>query len=240
MKWKLILLLMLIAIIALGYVYSIPPKPTLEISRMYNVNLQPGETIQVNITVSNVQDLFSYRINLAWDPYVLKVATGDQKGWIDPFTRISYNIYEGPFLRKFSNATRFLINEVNNKKGTITALYGGFVVTGTSASGSGVLAIINFTCVHPGLTTIEITGGDPGEKHALLGKSGGEKVMHDEVCGVVSPEGPLPAWTKLDFLITVIVIEVIVLTILSSIIVALKRPKRKRVREEEEELFEEF
>ena len=239
MKWKLIFLLIIVALIVLAYFYSLPPKPKLEISQIYNVNLEPGQTIIVNVTVSDVVDLFCYRVNIAWDPYILKVSTGDPEGWKDPFTYVTYNIYEGPFLKQFSNWTNFIINEVDNERGKIVALYGGFVDPGDSASGTGVVATINFTCIHPGTTTIEIVGGDPSAKgHALLGKSGGETIPHDEVHGIVSNGGPPPPWTDLGFVVMVVIVEVITLAILSAIIVSVKRPKRKRAKQEKDELEE--
>jgi len=239
LKGKLLLLLIIAIIIALSYVYSLPPEPKLEISRIYNANLQPGQTIEVNITISDVVDLASYFIDLAWDPYVLKVTTGDKNGWQDPLTGIYYSVYEGPFLKKVSNSTRFLIAEVDNAKGKIVYLFGGYRITGIGATGSGVLVTINFTCVHPGTTTIEIVG--PANGTAILHNSRGDLLSHTEVYGLITTEGPPPIWANLVFQTTVATVETIVLIIISVIIIILRRPpsKSKKKRMKEEELLEE-
>lgn len=242
LKGKLLLLLLIIIVAAAAfYSFQPSPEPTLALTRIYGLNLQPGDTVEINITISDVSDLAYSRVNLAWDPYVLKVTTGDPNGWMDPITRINYSVYEGPFMKSFSNSSMFLLNEVNNVAGTIWALSNYFAETGKSASGSGVLAIINFTCINPGTTTIEITGPREGHASLPMGSNPNEQIPHKEVYGLITEMGPPPMWTEFWFQISVIIVEIIVLALVSLVIVIKRRPKpmkpmRKPAAEEEIEI----
>jgi hypothetical protein len=207
-------------------------EPTLAISRIYNVQLQPGETIEVNVTISDVSNLASVRVDLAWDPYVLKVTTGDPHGWTHPITEVNYSIFEGSFLRSFSNVTKFLVNDVNNNDGTIEAIFVGILEQGKTASGSGVLATINFTCVNPGITTIEVIG--PREGHASIQSGDGMQIPHKEIYGLVTDMGPPPIWTESGFQVSFITVEIIVITVASAVIYVKRRPKRIHKETEEE------
>lgn len=218
MKGKLVLLLMLAIIVPAATNWLLPPSgPTVSITRLYNLNLQPGQTIKVNITVSDASDVTACRINLAWDPNVLKVTMGE--GWKDPLTRNRYGVYEGPFLKSFSNQTLFLINQVNNDAGNITAIYSLITSPDTTARGSGVIATINFTCVNPGTTTIRITG--PTQGHSYLQSSAGEQIPHRDIDGLVTADGPPPIWMELWFQATVgvIMFETIVLALVILLVV---------------------
>lgn len=238
MKGRLLLLLILaISVPVVGYQYLLAPSgPTVSITRLYNLNPQPGETITISVTISDVSKLVSCRINLAWDPNVLKVTTGDPKGWMYPVRRIRYGVYEGPFLKEFSNSTMFLINKVNNEAGTITAIYDAITSPATTASGSGVLATINFTYVNPNITTIEITG--PREGHSSLVDSTGRQIPHQDVNGLVTSEAPPGIWTESWFQVAVgiTVMEIIILVLMSLVIVRWWRLRAEAASEETAEL----
>jgi len=234
-----VILLLIFAIIvpAVGsqYIYA-PSGPTVSITRFYNLNLQSGQTIIVNLTISDVSSLASCRINLAWDPNVLNVTTGDPKGWRDPMKRIRYSVFEGPFLKEFSNSTMFLINKVDNAAGTITAIFDAIASPGISASGSGVFATMNFTCVNPGITIIEITG--PRQGHSSLQSSMGEQISHRDVNGLVTNDAPPGIWTEFWFQATLglAVVEIIILVLLSLVIIKWWRSRVEAEREESAEL----
>ena len=223
MKGKLkleLILFLIVAIITPTATYLLLPSsgPTVSITKLYNSSLQTGQSITVNVTVSDVSDLISCGINLAFDPSVLQVTTGDPHGWRDALTGIRYGIYEGPFFKSFSNSTIFMSRNVNNQLGNITAIFNAITVTGISASGSGVVATINFTCVHPTTnTTIRITG--PTQGHSYLQSSTGGQTTHQDIDGLVTAEGPPGIWTELWFQATLIVVIVEIIVIVLGILV---------------------
>jgi len=215
---------------------SVQSGPTVSITRLYNLNPQPGQTIIVNITISDVSQLVSCRINLAWDPNVLNITTGDPKGWMDPIKRIKYGVYEGPFLKEADDSTMFLINKVDNAAGTITAIFDAIGSPDITASGSGVIAIMNFTSVNPSTTAIEITG--PRDGHSSLQGSMGVQISHQDVNGLVTNEAPPGIWAEFWFQATVgiVVVEIIILVLLSLTIIRWWRSWTEAEREESAEL----
>jgi hypothetical protein len=243
LKGKLILILLVIAAIipptAAYFLIPIPPSvetPTVGIEKLYNTSLQPGQTIIVNITVSDVPSTIAYLVNVAFDPSVLKVTTGDPHGY-NLFGKL-YGIYEGSFLRRSTNDTMFLVNGVNNKVGNISAIYDGINPSGISSSGSGVIARINFTCVNATTNTaINMTGEN------LLLDTPTSEIQHQIVNGFVTAEAapPPPAapgiWTQLWFQVTlgVIICEVVIVVI--GVFVA-RRLWRSRVEAESKESAE--
>jgi hypothetical protein len=191
---------------------------TVSISRLYNLNLQTNQTILINLTISGASDLASCRLHLAWDPNIVKVTTGDPNGWMDPFTGIQYGVYEGPFLKGFSNSTMFLVNKINNVAGNMSGLYNAIVAGGIAASGSGVFAAINFTCVSPGNTAIRIIG--PMNGTSSVQNREGTQIPHVDVDGLITTEPPPPIWTEFWFqatagftLIEILIIVLIIFTI---------------------------
>ena len=238
MKGRLLLLLILAIIVPVaGYQYmSVQSGPTVSITKLYNLNHQPGQTITVNITISDVSQLVSCRVNLAWDPNVLNITTGDPNGWKDPIQKIKYGVYEGPFLKEAGNSTMFLINKVDNAAGTITAIFNAIASPDMTASGSGVIAILNFTCVNPGITAIKITG--PREGHSSLQGSMGEQISHQDIDGLVTNEAPPGIWAEFWFQATVgiAVVEIIILVLFVLTIVRWWRSLAEAEKEESAEL----
>lgn len=232
-----LLLLVLVAIVVPAAVYLVLPSTgtTVSITRLYNTTLQPDQTVEINITVSDVNDLSSCRINLAWDPNVLKVTTGGTVGWRDPNTGTRYGIYEGPFLKQFTNSTMLLINRVNNVAGNITALYDSITELGIGASGSGVTMIINFTCLQSGTADIRITG--PREGSSSLQNTAGEQIPHQDIDGLITADGAPGIWTEPWFLtiVGVIIAEIIVVVLMILVII---RWLRTRTSAESEEIAE--
>jgi hypothetical protein len=218
LKGKLILILLLIAaIIPPTAAYLLVPSsgpPTVSVTKIYNTRLQTGQTIIVNVSVSDVPALVACDVDLAFDPSVLKVTTGDPHGFLLGRTR--YGIYEGPFFKSSTNQTMFLVNDVNNKKGNISAIYGGIIPSGISSSGSGVIASINFTCVNATTNTaIRITG--PSQGHSTLQPStkGVYDITHQDIDGFVTADGSPGIWTELWFQATasVVIVETIVVAL---------------------------
>lgn len=232
------LLILAIIVPSVGYYYMQGSSgPTVSISRFYNLNLQTDQTILVNLTISGVSDLASCRLHLAWDPNVLKVTTGDPNGWMDPFTGIQYGVYEGPFLKGFSNSTMFLVNKINNVAGNMSGLYNAIAAEGIAASGSGVFAAINFTCVNPGTTAIRIIGPRNGSS---VQNRGGTQITREDVDGLITIEPPPPIWTEFWFQATAgfALIEIVIIVLIVLVIV--KWWQRSQVEAESEKVEDLF
>jgi len=211
--------------------------PTLQIRKVYGLN-QTGTTFLVNITIGDVAELGGWTVNLKWDPNMTTVSTGDSHG-LPKRGRTGltyYNIYEGGFMKNASS-TNFLVNAVNNTDGTITSLASFFTQVGNSVTGSGLLAIINFTLKNVGTTSINITNS------VVVDRSGGG-VEHTAVDGLITdqpPPPPPPFWTDPLFQTAVIVFFVVV--VLPAVVIVRLRGKAtltekdiKKIEEYEEEV----
>lgn len=94
---------------------------------------EPGESFEIDITVSDVSDLYGWQFNLTFDPTILSAV----------------NVTEGPFLKQ-AGGTWLLGPDINN--------FAGFVLCGASlfpypdegATGSGVLATVTFNVTAEG------------------------------------------------------------------------------------------
>ena len=220
LKKKLVaILLIIIAVAVAAAILYRPPAPTLAITHVYNIT-EPGQTFEVNITISDVSGMTGWAVDLTWDPYIIKVTTIDENG-LEPVAGKGtyYNIYEGPFLKSV-RSTLWLVMTINNKEGKITGLTAGYSeVAGETASGSGLLATINFTSVRVGTTTIEI-----GPK-SIVQDDKGKKISYEARHGLVTEHEyvPPPIWTEFWFQATIVVIEVVILAVPSYVIVKKKR-----------------
>lgn len=184
-KLLLILLVIIIVVALLAYMFWPSPSPTVAITDVHVT--EPGMTFLVNITVTDVNNLKSWAIDLSWNSSVIKIMTGDPAG-LKPLNALEkYNVYEGPFLKAVRETGTFQVREIDNEDGKMSMLSCGYVLAGETASGSGVLATINFTCISVGTTTIEITGHSseyPGQ--SLLESSTGSEIPHVDKDGAVT------------------------------------------------------
>ena len=101
--------------------------------------LTPGSTFNVNITITNVNNLYSWMFCLSWDPTVLNAT----------------DIQEGPFLNQNGSQTT-AFNGTYPEAGTICVnctLVSQPIVT---ASGNGTLATVVFSVEHYGDTLLDL------------------------------------------------------------------------------------
>jgi len=218
MKKKILLILILLIIIAaVLYNYWPQPPPVFAISHVYNVT--SGQTIEVDITISDTSDFSGWAVDLAWDPYILTITTGDIDGLQPIGSATFYNIYEGPFLKNV-RPTSFLVNQINNEQGELEFLSARHVKLGETVSGSGELATINFTCINTGTTTIEITGSHPEGKSLIMDSQGIPILLHEDRNGLTTEADhtPPPVWTESSFQASIVIIEVVVLAVASFVI----------------------
>jgi hypothetical protein len=135
---------------------SINP-PTTQVSQD-----QIGQPFQVQINVTSVTDLWSWKVRVSWNPNVLNYA----------------GIEEGPFM-KSAGSTLFLAADQDQ-----TAIGNGYLpevsctsLASAGVNGSGVLVTINFTSLTAGNSSIDLTetelhqpgAGNPEIQHATIG-----------------------------------------------------------------------
>jgi hypothetical protein len=108
-----------------------------------------GETVELDIEVQDVTDLYAAQVQLTFDPSVVQVQDADPRP-----SSPGVQIRPGDFLdpRQY-----VLVNEANNATGEID-----FAVTqlypAEARSGSGVLATVIFEAMDPGTSPVQLVG----------------------------------------------------------------------------------
>jgi len=107
-----------------------------------------GETVELDIRVEDVIDLYGGRVQVTFDPTVIRVVDADPRG-----SAPGVQIRTGDFLDLFNQFV--LVNEADNTAGTID-----FAVTqlhpAEARSGSGVLATVEFESVGQGSSAVHL------------------------------------------------------------------------------------
>jgi len=136
---------------ASGTTVSLQPN---QYNTIFYVN--PGQTINLTLSVQNVIDLWSWKVDITWNDSILQLApTG--------------NVTEGPFLQ--SAGTTLFMESPPKVSGSGTLAIGNIqelsstLLVNSTASGSGNLAYIAFVPQYEGNTTITITGVEMEDNH---------------------------------------------------------------------------
>lgn len=107
-----------------------------------------GETVELEVQVQDVTDLYAARVQLTFDPGVVRVRDADPRP-----SAPGVQIRPGDFLDPINQ--QVLVNEADNTAGTID-----FAVTQTypaeARSGSGVLATVEFEAVGEGSSAVHL------------------------------------------------------------------------------------
>jgi len=195
---------------------------TVEVSKHYDM-VETGTTFIVNITVSDVTNLKKWAVDIEWDPTIVRVTEGDPNGTKPTHgeTNKRFNIYEGPFLKQ-AGSTHFEVSYMNNTRGVV-GLYCDLTTPGSSATGSGVLATINFTLIEKGTTKLDIIGPNYEEGTSTLTGANLQPIPHADSDGIVSDKSPPTILNELWFQITIAVI--IILVIVAAIYLKKRTPK---------------
>jgi len=101
-------------------------------------DIPPNETFSVNVTITDVSELYSWQITLTFEPALLNVI----------------EVTEGPFLKAF-NETLWLPAKMNNTAGSVGA--GALLKPPPpphGATGSGVLASVTFKVMSGGASSL--------------------------------------------------------------------------------------
>lgn len=164
---------------------------------------QPGLTTTVKLNVTSVTKLLLWVVEFTWDPTKIQLTTGDTaNGFEFPSgSGIYYGIYEGPF---FPSSIGLVATGINNTAGYVKGLTCGKIPPGIT--GSGILAIFNFTAVDIGLTALHING--PTDGHSQLSDQDGASIAHTDIDGAITvvPEFTGPVLTIIFLTITLIAV----------------------------------
>ena len=149
-----------------------------------DLQLQPGETFSISISIRYVIFLQTWSFQLSFDNTVLEVS----------------NVAEGPFLKEAAVAAgvqTVFVRTINNVKGTVTGVCTFLPLSEPSkgATGSGVLATVTFNVIGKGRTDLNLTETELG----TTVETGGtppyrtEPIEHTAVNGVFTNVGDVVA-----------------------------------------------
>jgi hypothetical protein len=129
-------LLAILMALVLAYVILSSPTSTVIYVDPNTVQGTVGQNFVVNVSISNVTDLYAWQLTLTWNPSLLSVT----------------NVAEGPMLRSSGNSTYFSPN-VNAASGNLSALCTRLKSLGsrvTGVSGDGTLMTVQFKVIASG------------------------------------------------------------------------------------------
>jgi len=101
-----------------------------------------GQTVDVNVDISNVSDLFDYQFDIAFDPTKLS----------------ANNVTEGGFLIDGGvNTTAFFGGNIDNVGGTISTISDTIIGAVSGVNGAGTLVTLDFTAIGLGVSPVTIS-----------------------------------------------------------------------------------
>jgi len=139
-----------------------------------------GETIKVNITLSNVQNLYGVDVTLFWDPSALTIQNVN--------LRLGVESHSDGVLHETASAEIFVQNNTMDQENGEYHLVATSVAPAPSFSGSGNIASITFNVTGIGHSELILT-----TELADYNPSGGNLIDHTDVNGAVDsviPEFP--------------------------------------------------
>jgi len=144
------------------------------------INALLGETITVNITLSNVQNLYGVDVSLLWNPSALSIQNID--------IRLGVESYLDGILHETSSAAIFIQGNTTDQENGEYHLVATSVAPAPSFSGSGNIAIITFNVTDIGHSDLILT-----TQLADYNPSGSNLIDHIDLGGSVDsviPEFP--------------------------------------------------
>lgn len=118
------------------------PGATIAIDPAEVLDVPSGETFKVNITITDVVNLYGWQVNITFNPGILNVASTE----------------EGPFLKQVNETV--VMKRVNNDGGFLL-LSSTFTVPYPTqgATGSGLLATVTFSVTGGGVSSLNFVKG---------------------------------------------------------------------------------
>ena len=234
MKKKSLFLFVIVAIVVLAYLYTRPPEPVLSIGKVYDVT-KIGQTVLVNVTLTDVPSCSAWLMNLSWDPYYVTLTPR-----IPPNATMPYQVIEGPFMKDVAQTHNLIFEPLDDADGYMLVA-DSFVSSGNSASGTGVIMEINFTVVHVGTTTLNTAPISRIENQSIIADASGHGVAHVEVMGLITDKPAPSFWEGMEFQDTLIAGDVLILLAATGIVYQRAHPsppKSQRRKAELQPIFE--
>jgi hypothetical protein len=101
---------------------------------------EPGQSLSVDVLISDVADLYAFEFDLVFDPAILAAA----------------GVTEGSFLPN-SGTTVFIPGIIDNSGGTISAIADSLIGPIPGVTGTGTLATVLFDALAPGTGTLSLS-----------------------------------------------------------------------------------
>ena len=196
-KFLLLILCILISSMAMTSLVKATPE-TLAIYPPSHTVEELGEQFQVNITIADVTDLWSYILDLSWNASILECI----------------EVTEGPFMKNVAG-TVFLSKAP--EPGYIPEITCSFLSI-VGASGNGVLATVTFNATGIGETDLHIGGPLAGEPDLIDNDEWPITVTVEDGSITVIPEFPTSIILPLFLILTAII----------AIMVKIAWPRRRR------------
>jgi hypothetical protein len=176
MKTRILLIIGLATVICMSFVgFTRSDGTVISISPSSSTlpQSQIGNSFQININISDVANLWFWKVRLNWNPSVLN------------FTKIG----EGPFLKSAGYSTLF--PPPPQRSGCLTEISDG-IMANASVSGSGVLATITFQVLAAGQSGITLN-----ETVLLQPQSGHPQIANTVSNGQLIVLSEFPSWIPL-------------------------------------------
>jgi len=122
---------------------------------IYTSTTQIGDTLTVNIMISDVADLYSWAAGMTFNPMVLQCIPASTPDNIVPQNATSA-FAEGEFLKR-GGATMWIPGSLDNNAGIIVAHCSTLLFPATPVSGNGILATVTFKVIGEGTPSIHLT-----------------------------------------------------------------------------------
>jgi hypothetical protein len=147
---KIGLTLLICMVISLSFVYTVSAQTTVVSAEASSSQPQVGDTLTVNIKISNAQNLYGLDVTLDWNPQVLQLVTATPQ--------LGVESHSGGVLHESST---YPIDIATNSASQDTAEY-HLVATSQGAStpaftGSGTIATVTFTVKSTGQTGLALS-----------------------------------------------------------------------------------
>jgi hypothetical protein len=177
-------LLIFVAVVLLASQPMFRAWADLPVLSVDKVAAEVGGTVLLNVTLSNVPSCGGWELALVWDPHVVRLTTGGPDSVEPAAGGPPVVLIEGSFLSDVA-PTYFIVNSANNQIGR--AVVGDvFVSEGSSASGTGIILMMNFTAIRAGTTTIEMRPPFPAVNESAVVDASNRYVNHVEINGLIT------------------------------------------------------
>lgn len=123
----------------------------------------PGASFAISVDITGAMDLYTYQFDVGFNPSVLSAAS----------------VNEGPFLMSNGDTTFFIPGAIDNTGGVISGTADTIVGGLQGVSGSGTLALFDFTAINKGTSPISIS-------NVLLLDSQGDVLNSSSIDGTVT------------------------------------------------------